>query len=356
MLRSEEARYELGQKNRRLYILPIADGLQLYNENRNLLYRQHFPIILEPAEAGSRFKYKNHTYSGSIFFQPATENSVYLINTLLLEKYLSGVVPAEIPSGKSEYYEAIKAQTICARSYALNQIEKNATSEYDLKASIADQVYAGLDRNSALADQAIEESRGVIITYNGQPATVYYHSTCGGSLEAADNVWQSASAPYLKAGSDAVADIYSCSASPYFRWLETRSFLEIDSLFSIKYNKRTANIPVKDTTQLQLDLQILKRNSSGRVTDLQIAYADTAVLLSGYEIRHFFKNKNGRSLPSTLFYIDQSNDSTLTIHGGGFGHGVGMCQYGALYMSLHGFMHYHILSKYFPGTKLVRKY
>jgi stage II sporulation protein D len=356
MLHSEEARYEFGQKNSLLYILPLPNGIQLYNQNRNLLYKEHFPIILEPADQNSRFVYKGQSYTGSISFQPAGENAVSLINTLLVEDYLSGVVPAEIPSIDKENFEAIKAQAICARTYALDRIEKNSNADYDLKATIADQVYGGLNRQTTLANQAIEETRGVVITYNGQPATVYYHSTCGGRLESAINVWPGSTFPYLEEGFDSVSDIFSCSASPYFRWMETRSFTELDSLFKFKYDKGWLAKPVEDTTELHLNLQIIKRNSSGRVSDLQIAYSDTTVLLSGYEIRHFFKDKNGKSLPSNLFYLAQPDDSTLTIYGGGFGHGVGMCQYGALYMSGHGFMHYHIINKYFPGTKLVRGY
>ena len=115
-------------------------------------------------------------------------------------------------------------------------------------------------------------------------------------------------------------------------------------------------VSVEDTTEFDLDIQVLNRDASGRVTHLQFNYADTSVVLSGYQIRNFFKNKKGQSLPSNLFYITQPDDSTLTIYGGGFGHGVGMCQFGALYMARHGFMHYHIISKYFPGTKLVRNY
>jgi stage II sporulation protein D len=356
ILHSEEARYEFGEKNNILYILPLTNGLQLFNQNRNLLYRQHFPVILKPADGNSRFVYKDYTYTGSIYFQPASENSVHLINKLLLETYLSGVVPAEIPAIKKDDFEAIKAQAVCARTYALTRLEDMGDGYYDVKATIADQVYGGLDRQSVLADQAIEETRGVVITYNEQPATVYYHSTCGGRLESAINVWPGSTASYLQEGVDAVSDIYSCSVSPYFRWLETRSISELDSLLELKYQKGILKKTVEDTIEINLDLQILKRNSSGRVTDLQIAYGDTNITLSGYQIRHFFKDKNGRSLPSNLFYLSQPDDSTLTIHGGGFGHGVGMCQYGALYMARRGFMHYHIINKYFPGTKLVRKY
>ncbi len=356
ILHSEEARYEFGERNKNLYILPLANGIQLYNQYRNLLYRQHFSIILEPADDNSRFRYRGHTYAGSIHFQPATEKSVYLINKILVETYLSGVVPAEIPATKQDEFEAIKAQAICARTYALNSLESNRDSFYDVQATIDDQVYDGFDRHTALADQAIEETRGVIITYNGQPATVYYHSTCGGRLESAANVWPGAPIAYLEGGVDAVSDIYSCSVSPYFRWLQIRSFSELDSLFELQYQRGLLKYSVEDTLKINLDLRVVRRNSTGRVSELQITYADTTVTLSGYQIRHFFKDKNGRSLPSNLFYLTQPDDSTLTIHGGGFGHGVGMCQFGALFMARRGFMHYHIINKYFPGTKLIRKY
>jgi stage II sporulation protein D len=356
ILHSEEARYELGEKNKNLNILPLQDGLQLYNENRNLLYRQSFPIILEPADPNSRFIYHGHTFAGSIYFQPAGENAVYLINKILLEDYLSGVVPAEIPAINKDDFEAIKSQAICARTYALNQIEKKSDPFFDVKATIDDQVYSGNERHTSLADQAIEETRGIIITYNNSPATVYYHSTCGGHLESAINVWPSDPIPYLEGGNDAVGDIYSCSVSPYFRWLETRTFSDLDSLFELRYKKGQLHKNVDDTVTLNLVFKVLKRNASGRVSDLQLTYGDTTVTISGYEIRHFFKDKKGKSLPSALFYFTQEDDSTVTIHGGGFGHGVGMCQFGALYMARHGFMHYHIINKYFPGTKLVRKY
>jgi len=356
ILHSEEALYEFGENNKEITIQPLTNGIQLYNENRNLLYRQSFPIILEPADVNSRFRFHGETYDGSIYFQPAGENTVYLINKILLEDYLRGVVPAEIPAINRDEFEAIKAQAICARTYALARIEKQRDLYYDVEATIADQVYRGIDRHLALADQAIKETGGVIVTHINEPATIYYHSTCGGRLESAENVWPVSPVSYLEGGVDAVGDIYSCSASPYFRWLETLSLNKLDSLFEMQYQKSPLKKPVEDTTEITIDIQVLKRNSSGRVSDLQIMYADTTVLLSGYQIRHFFKDKAGRSLPSNLFYLTQANDSTLTIHGGGYGHGVGMCQFGALYMARHGFMHYHIINKYFPGTKLIRKY
>ena len=89
---------------------------------------------------------------------------------------------------------------------------------------------------------------------------------------------------------------------------------------------------------------------------MRIDYADTTVVLSGYEIRRFLSAPGKNYLRSNLFYLSQTDESSLTIYGAGYGHGVGMCQFGALYMARQGFQHYHILSKYFPQTKLFRKY
>jgi stage II sporulation protein D len=356
LLHSEEARYELGEKNRKLYIQPLSDGLQLYNQNRNLLYHNHFPLQLEPMDAQSRFIYNGEEYSGSVRFDQASQTSVYLINQLLLENYLQGVVPAEIPSYKSDDFEAIKAQAICARTYAISRLEARKNRSYDILATVADQVYKGYIHHARLADDAIAQTRGVIITHQGNPATIYYHSTCGGRLEEASNIWPDATAPYLQGGMDAVSEVFSCSASPYFRWMETRSFHLLDSTFFIQYKKQPYLETPPDTLHLSLNMEILGRNSTGRVDSVRLAYADTSVVLSGHQIRSFLRDEQGNSLPSNLFYMTQVDDSTLAIHGGGFGHGVGMCQYGALNMSRRGFQHYHILGKYFPGTKLNRKY
>jgi stage II sporulation protein D len=356
VLQSEEAQYELGQKNSTLYIQPLSDGLQLFNQNRNLLYRNAFPVVLVPGDADSRFRYQGREHGGAIYFQQAPPGGIYLINKILLEEYLKGVVPSEIPANQSQDFEAVKAQAICARTYALKRIEENSGRPYDIQATIADQVYSGYERRASLADQAVDESAGVILTYQGRTAIVYYHSTCGGELEAARNIFPGVNPPYLQGGTDAVGSSFSCSISPYFRWEQKRSFEELDQAFFRYFKRSMLSQPVADTLQLTYGLQISGRDSSGRVTQLRISYADTTAELNGYQIRRFLAPAGSTYLPSTLFYFSQSGDSTLVIHGAGNGHGVGMCQFGALFMARRGFQHYHILSKYFPGTKLLRKY
>ena len=163
---------------------------------------------------------------------------------------------------------------------------------------------------------------------------------------------------YLSGGMDAVSDVISCSASPKFRWEETRTFEELDSSFQNLYGRNL--IPqidnIKDTTNIKLEINILNRTETGRVKDLKLTTADTSFILNNIQIRKMLGEPTGRALYSTLFYLSQENDSTITIHGGGFGHGVGMCQYGAMNMSKRGFKYYHILNKYFTGTLLTKGY
>ena len=160
----------------------------------------------------------------------------------------------------------------------------------------------------------------------------------------------------MQSGIDAVSDVFSCSASPYFRWTEIRTLADLDSAFAARFGKSMMNRIPDDTLDLQLDMQITSRTSGGRVSELSIAWADTLVTLKNYEIRRFLAKSPKTYLPSNLFYISLGPDSTLQISGAGNGHGVGMCQFGAMNMSQRGFQYYQILGKYFPGTMLTRKY
>jgi stage II sporulation protein D len=353
---AEEARYEFGERNQSITIVPLTNGIQLYNANRNLLYHDYFPITIAPEDDNSHFLFRGTEYSGSIIFDSASDTSLYAVNKLPLEEYLKGVVPAEITSTKTEYFEALKAQAICCRTYAISKLEKSKNNPFDLYSSTLDQVYNGYKNHTPLADQAISDTKGTIITYNGKPAHVYYHSTCGGRLEAAENLWPEQNFHYLKSGIDAVSDKFSCSISPYFRWTEERSIEQLDSAFWRQFNRSVLQQPILDTLNLKFILNITKRHPSGRVAEVELTYADTTITLQGYKIRRFFAQPPTQYLKSSLFYFSQTNDSTLTIHGAGYGHGVGMCQFGALFMAKQGFPYYQILNKYFPGTKLSKVY
>lgn len=355
---SEEAEYEFGSQNNKIYITPSKNSLLIYNDFRYLEYQKTKNIRLLSTSSTSQFTYRDKTYYGDIVFSQSGDSSAQIINELPIEEYLRGVVPAEIYAKEPENYEAVKAQTICARTYAINKINDRQSTNFDVYHDTRDQVYKGADAYHTNSDNAIKDTRGLTLTYHNEPAVVYYHSTCGGEIEPVQNVFSDVPIDYLGGGMDAVSDVISCSASPKFRWEETRTLEQLDSSFQKIYGKNL--IPnlgqMNDTVKINLSLSILSRTETGRVNELKIITDDTSVVFNKIQIRRILGEPGGRALASTLFYLSQENDSTITIHGGGFGHGVGMCQWGAMNMSKRGFKYYHILNKYFPGTLLTKGY
>lgn len=356
LLHAAEANYELGSNNSYLIISAIPNGFRLSNPNRIFTFREGDNIRLSAKNSTALFHLKKRTYSGEILITKSDGGNIQLINRVDLEEYLKGVVPSEMPSGKEGYREALKAQAICARTYALKKMMERKKNTFDVYADVWDQVYNGRKAEKALASEAIQATRGDVLMYNDSLAAIYYHSTCGGLSESVQNVWPSVSYPYMQAQKDIVGSEFACSVSPLFRWQRSFSFNQLDSLFQNSYQKSYLSDTVSDTTLLHFNARVLERTNQGRVQKMQISYGDTSVVLDGYTIRRFFSKKDQGHLKSRFFSISNT-DSSLVIDGGGYGHGVGMCQWGALNMSEKGFKYYDILvNKYFKGTYLKKVY
>jgi stage II sporulation protein D len=354
ILTAEEAQYELGKNNNKIYIKNSAQGFKIFNQNRIFTFAYNDSIILSAEE--SPFNYHNKKYAGRIIITRKEGNPVWVINKVNLETYLQGVVPAEIPTYQADYIQADKAQAICARTYALNNIRENSGKAYHIYGDIRSQVYGGMDFETLQGNSAVESTKGVVIKYNNKLATIYYHSTCGGMLESGAYFGDKGDLPYLQPYKDLLGDDFACSASPYFRWQRQFTFDQLDSIVYVKFGKGIKNIIVNDTTDIYFKITILERTKGGRIQKLEISYADTSFVLNGLDIRKFFTDGRGKYLPSTMFTLSLANDTTLVLNGGGYGHGVGMCQYGALSMAEKGFKYYHILYKYFRGSYLEKLY
>ncbi|NOX88977.1 MAG: SpoIID/LytB domain-containing protein [Calditrichaeota bacterium] len=358
-LQLEEAQYELGKKNAFFYLSPSKTGFKIYNQNRLFVFNANDIIRLTPLEfTNNKFKFRNKWYKGEIILQLDDNASILLINNIDLEEYLKSVLVGEMPSDKDGYLEALKAQAICARTYAINKMNQRQDNAYHVYGDFHDQEYAGLEKRTKLADYAVETTRGVVLKYQDTLAQIYYHSTCGGILEDINNLWSGQSnLSYLSSRKDVLGDTFTCAISPYFRWERTFTIEQIDSLFGNRFHRSLLKKPLTDTLRLRLKIDVNQRTSSGRVKSLTLTYADTSVVLKDFEIRRFFSKFNSGNLPSLLFKISSSSDSVLVINGGGFGHGIGLCQWGAMNMSLKGFKYYDILvNQYFPGTYLKRMY
>jgi stage II sporulation protein D len=301
---------------------------------------------IEPDEGGY-VSFNQKRYKGNLTVFPS-ENSVRLINNISIEDYLKGVISKEMPVGKgNENYEALKALTICARTYALIRIKEGKTL-FDLFPDTRDQVYGGVDAEHPLTSKAVDETKNIILSYKGEPALLYYHSTCGGHTESAHNVFTDEKIEYLKGIQD--GNPANCSISPRYNWTEVFSGELI-----IQRLKKAALI--SHTNYSLEDMKILSRFDSGRVNELRFVLKDInddkkTISVFGNDIRQVLQNADGKLiLWSNMFDIEKNGDEYILI-GKGFGHGVGLCQWGAIELSKNGRSFEEILQHYFPGTSI----
>lgn len=324
-------------------------------------------------------------YRGTFELTPAKNDTFSLINILDLESYLRGVVPNEMPV----YFglEALKAQTVTARNYVLKPREKNFHN-FDVCDSVACQVYFGAGTESDLSDKAIIETENIVATKDGELILALYSSTAGGYTESYENafsdpaskVFPAAPKPYLKGVPDndkvpklttegEVRKFYLSTPttfdnkSPYFRWVKEWKTEELEKILkkTLKSNSSTgfvkpALINEADFGSLQ-NIRVIKRGVSGKAMAVEIITdKNTFVVQKELIIRRVFQNC-GKPLPSANIIFDFSrNDKNkldkVVIHGGGFGHGVGMSQWGAGMMSSMGYSYDEILKHYYSGVDI----
>ena len=220
-LKLEEAIYRLDATTGALSVFRRADQIVFQNENRFFEIPLKQAIVFEPATTNSRFILDDVPYSGKLIFEPEGRRFV-AINELPLESYLMGVVPYEMPTGQPDYREAAFAQAIAARSYAFHRIQSPVSDSYHIRADVRDQVYRGEEVTSPLANKAVSETRGTIISSGGEAIPAYYHSTCGGILESQVDSLAIQAYGLKPALYDITAEEYNCKLSPYYRWIETR--------------------------------------------------------------------------------------------------------------------------------------
>jgi stage II sporulation protein D len=253
-----------------------------------------------------------------------------VINRVDLEEYVKGVVPAEVSS--TWHPEMLKAQAVAARTYALYQQMLSATREYDVEATVQDQVYRGKQGIDAGILRAVEETRGLVVTYQDAPIYAAFSSTAAGLTEDAMNVW-SKEYPYLK-GVECPFDL----ASPYYQW---KSSFRVDTL---EQNLRQQGFSVGTIATMTP----LSFSRGGRIAKLRILHSGGELVLRGEELR---KAVGYTIIPSTQFAIE-SIGRDVVLSGFGAGHAVGMCQWGAKELAELGYPFSTILRYYYPGTEL----
>ena len=316
------------------------------------------PLSLVALKSGAMVSVNQHRYRGDLSIL-ATDSGVRVVNRVGVEAYLRGVVPRELGVRGTADRAALEAQAVAARSYVVTRLG-NTSRAYDVTATTTDQVYGGVEAENAVADAAVTSTEGLVLMYNGRIVSAPYHSTCGGSTAAPDEIWRSHE-PYLQRVSDRIpgTDRYYCDIAPRFRW--ERSW-RADSLTAVveRYLRSYAQLPtgpVGEVRRVDVDGQ----TPSGRVAALWIETSRGRYRLRGNDIRYVLRSPSGELLNSTYFSpeVVSSPDgrlTRLTVRGLGYGHGVGMCQWGAIGRSRAGQDFRTILRTYFPGTTVARAY
>ncbi len=329
---------------------------------------------------------KDAQYRGQIELICPKEGHFHIVNSLGTEEYLKGVVPNEMPVHFG--LEALKAQAVAARNYVLSPRIK-ANPNYDVVDSVASQVYFGANTEKPLSDRAVEETRGIVATYNRELILALYSSTAGGYTESYHNafsdpktkIFPAQPKPYLRGVPDYedfgvlndeenAEKFYTSkpksfdNKSSYYRWerewtsdeLQTEVQNHIAAQSSAGFVHPAVN--KGEVIDKITGLKVIRRGVSGKVMQIEI---HTGFIHYTVEkelvIRRLFTVK-GKALPSANFVIkeerdDEGNLLKVKIYGGGYGHGVGMSQYGAGYMATHLNKSFEdILKHYYQGITL----
>jgi stage II sporulation protein D len=298
-------------------------------------------------------------YSGRVLALPAEGAGVDVVNLVPLETYLEGVVPHEIGEPGPDAYAAVEAQTIAARTYALTRMDMNRAKPFDVEAGVMDQVYRGNEKKSRLASSAVRDTRGLVLSYRGKLCDTYYSGTCGGHTSDIRNVWPDRpDAPFLHGTPDRSGDATTsfCAEARNFRWCYSFSGRALGNTLR-QTLPALINVAPSSVGEL-IDLRIVQRTRSGRVGRLEVRTSSGTFNVDGDRIRRalLLDVKKGRILPSTMFDLEKRMNgdrlASVDIVGGGNGHGVGMCQNGALGMARRGYAYEMILRHYYPGSEL----
>jgi stage II sporulation protein D len=305
-------------------IKPFSTGISFGNRNFNVN-----AIHIIPKKQPAVYLDKR-LYRGSLQVINTKTGKLTAINIVDIEEYLKGVLYHEVSHRWP--IEAIKAQAIASRTYALYQIQENRHKHYDLYSDISSQVYNGFYAERYRTNNAVDQTMHQVLVWKGKPVPAFFHSTCAGHTEKAGNLWKIDIAPLA-----GVKCAY-CKNSPYFTWscelqvtfleksLKQRGYI-IDAIDAIKPSRK---------------------NPSGRVEN---------IMFQGFDLSETLKAKDFRQLIGPSFIKSTNFDVSIKdekayFQGKGWGHGVGMCQWGAFAMAKQRYTAEEILSYYYPGAKV----
>lgn len=300
----------------------ILIGMQAYPYQR---------VIIEPLRDAS-VVVNNRRFRGNVTIIRTADNRLTAVNSINIEDYIRGVLYHEV----SHHWpmEAIKAQAVATRTYVLQAMAGSANKDYDVTNDIYSQVYGGKDSERYRTGLAVTHTVGEVLAFKDKVLPAYFHATCGGMTEDANDLWAIDLAPLRGVACN------FCKDSPHMKWKKNFRLKDIqDALNRNGY----AVGPIKD-------LNIVDRNRSGRINHIKITSRDgKETLISGKDFREVLGpnvlKSNNYEISMQGYYAD--------LTGKGWGHGVGLCQWGARGMALQQFTYKQILSYYYPRAEIM---
>lgn len=281
----------------------------------------------------SRYAIDEREFRGELELVWKSKSKLIVVNHLPLEDYLVGLIGSEMyPSWP---VEAFKAQAVAARTYALHHADRSGANDYDVTSTVLSQVYEGAHKEVFLARKAVEATRGLVLTRKGAVFPSYYHSCCGGLTEHAHNVWEG------ELGPPQVVDNY-CEASPKRSWTERMSLTSFGNAL------RAAGIEVGEIS----DVHTRPEMDSPRVENVFVEHSGGIEVIRAAELRAIL----GYSKIKSTWFELENKGGQLRFKGHGYGHGVGMCQWGAKGMADRGMGYRDILKFYYADAEIRQAY
>lgn len=293
-------------------------------------------VLVSPKQPSEHLLINGRHYRGVLILEPLRSGYVDVVEQVATDEYLYGVLPKEV--GADWPMEALKAQAIVSRTYVLANKASDPAQRYDVASDVTYQVYGGFDSEADSTNRAVDETKGeILVDQNEQPIQTFFHSSCGGRTETPENVWFRVDP---KPAFASIADEF-CREDPYAHWQ-----VDMSAAF-IRKRLRREGMLVGEIRQIKLG----KKTSSGRPVSLVL---ETSSGRREIQSNRFRLAIGPEVLRSTLITELDRNKKLFHWEGRGWGHGVGLCQWGARGRALAGHAYEKILRAYYPRARLIK--
>lgn len=317
-----------------IYSVKISAGKIIFDKKQ---FHSKIKIIPKnPSSESHRISVNGRMYRGNIILRRQGKNNIAVINELGLEEYICGVVPMEV--GPDWPHESLKAQSVVARTFALKNLNRHLKEEYNLCSRTHCQVYGGSSCETAQTNKAVYETANEVIAYGGEMINSYYHASCAGYTEDVNSAWnisENNNPEYLSG--------VKCKFCEDYRWYNWEYKILFDTIVSRLRGAGYSSGKIEK-------IKAAGHTSGGRVKQVLIKHSKGELRIPSGKFRTAIGSDKIRS---TNFVVKYKN-RVAYFNGHGWGHGVGMCQWGAKGMAESGRDYKEILEHYYKNTKVIK--